>query len=225
MKPFLSVLAVSLLAAPALVGCGADAGDASSSNDQAIVSGAPSVTGRDFADSQCRVVLRYSGVSGISGGEVFFDPTTHESWVRYRAVVDVDTRLVEGGGTVGLFYSAQSQSSGIMVEAINSHDDPADPALANPGAGLENLHGGQDVPAGFTRFALATTTNTFRAGDSGQPALQMIPFVRLPDGKTFWDHNKNPLPTANYDLDAAHEFHILDDFGVCRAPDREDPIL
>ena len=215
-------LVLPLLPLASVVGCSGERGDLAASANQEVVAATPD--GGDSFDTRCRVVLRYAGQSGISGGETFFDPSTQESWVRYRAVVDVDTRMMTAGATVGLFYKSQFQSSGVEIQAIDSRDDANDPALNDVGAGLANLHGGEAAPAGFTRLAFATTTNTVRAGDSGQPALQMIPFVRLADGTTIWDHNRNPSPTANYDLDAPHNFHVLDDFAACPRPDSEDPL-
>jgi hypothetical protein len=211
---------ISSLATIALLATACSSGGASSSSDQAQNDTAT----KNLADNHCRVVLRYAGLSGINGGEVFQDPATHTSWVRYRAVADVDSSLITAGAVVSLRYRAVFSGAAvggtfpgrwIDVKAINPTDNPDDPALRDPGVGLS---GGKIVPEGFTRVAFETTTDTMEAGDDVQPTIQMIPFLHQANGTNFWDHNRNPDPNGSYNLDNAHDFVVTDDFNACPAP-------
>jgi hypothetical protein len=145
-------------------------------------------------------------------------------------VADIDSKLLDAGGVAMLQYRSVLTGPAvggtfpgrvIRVKAINPTDTPGDPALLDPGAGLE---GGKVVPKGFTRVAFATTTDTMRAGDDVAPTIEMIPFVEQPNtgsggaGSNLWDHNRNPDPLGSYTLDRAHDFAVTDDFGACAAP-------
>jgi hypothetical protein len=219
-----------VLVASFAVGCGSSSGGASTGDGQNVVSGSSSSGGgaqKDVSDTGCRVVLRAAGPSGLGGGEGFHDPKTGNNWARYRAMADVDSTLVQAGATVGLLYQSSENTSipnpVVTVPAVNPQDNPNDPALTDPTAGL-NLNGlfghvGQLAPPGYTRLAFATTTDTFEEGSGKQPPLQMIPFVHLPNGTTLWDHNRNP--SGNYNLDQQHNFIVTDDFGVCPKPKSE----
>jgi hypothetical protein len=208
-----------------ILACACSSGGAASSSDQS------DTESTNAADTHCQVVLRYAGQSTIAGGEVFLDPSTHKNWVRYRAVADIDSKLLQTGGVAKLRYRSVlsgSKFGGTFpgpwtdVPAINPQDNPNDPALANPGAGLEGIHGGQVVPKGFTRVAFATTINTIEAGNDGEPTMQMIPFVvpggAANTGTTLWDHNRVSDPNGSYNLDPPHHFVVTDDFTTCPAP-------
>jgi len=203
------------------MGCSAGAASSSMESEQ--------TAGKDVADTSCRVVLRYAGQSGISGGETFVDPSTRKNWRRYRVVADVDSRLIQAGGVPMLRYRAVLEGRAVGgvfpgrwvdVQAINPKDNLGDPALINVGAGLTALHGGQIVPKGFTRVAFATTTDTIAAGDDLSPTIEMIPFIHQPAGagKNIWDHNRNGGPFGVYRLDSSSQFVVTDDLRVCPAP-------
>jgi hypothetical protein len=200
----------------ALLGCSSSSAPSSSVQDE--------TSGKDASDSNCRIVLRYAGLSELNGGEVFTDAKTHKSWARYRAVADVDSSLLDAGAVVSLRYRAVFTGDAVGgtfpgpfvdVKAINATDDPGDLALGHPGVGLS---GGKDVPKGFTRVSFATTTDTMEAGDDVAPTLQMIPFVHLPNGKNVFDHNRNADPEGMYNLDRGTHFVVTDDFNVCPSP-------
>jgi hypothetical protein len=183
----------------AVVGC-SGSGPASRGTNQADSVG-------DAADTSCEIVLREMGQSTIDGGEVYVD-SNNVSWVVYRGDIDVDTNLLGDGVTVGVWY--QGTLGQTTVQATPSSDATQ---------GIEDLNGGLNPPAGYTRFAFATTGYTTEAGDDQLEPMQIIPFVQFPDGHRLFDHNRT---SGNYQMDSSH-YAIFDDFSVCPAPEGSPP--
>jgi hypothetical protein len=184
-----------------LAGCSGPAvtdatGESGAQADTAIT------TATDGSDSSCRIVLREMGPSTAHGGEIYREGKG-TAWVVYRGIIDVDTRLLTSGVTVDVWYSSTLGSA--TVEAKPS-DDPTE--------GLEQLHGGERPPAGYTRLAFATTVNTTLAGDDRLEPLQAIPYVASPGGHRLFDHNRT---AGNYGIDSP-DYAVRDDFRVCPAP-------
>ena len=159
----------------------------------------------DAADTHCQVVLREVGPSRLGGGEVFKD-SSGRSWVVYRGVIDVSTQATQQGATASVQYTANNGAPWSTVQAVQS---------ANPTNGIEHLHGGTEVPQGFTRFSFATTSGTINAGDAHVGVIQLIPFLTFPSGGRVFDHNRVP---GNYQLTDQNSASVHDDFNVCPTP-------
>lgn len=130
----------------------------------------------DQADRNCHVVLRQLARSG-SG---FFYETNGSSWV-WGGTVEISAAAAAEGLVPSAMYHLAPNGPWTSVDATPSQ------ATATPG---------------FVRFDVRLDQNLPGPGWSGtslsNAKIEVVPFVRLPQGGRLFDHNRNPGDLTNY---------------------------
>ncbi len=185
----------------AATGCG-PVGEAPEASEAAILGVAP---GQDAADTGCHVVLRRAGREPGPGGFAS-ECVDGACWFVWTGSLDLSDAAVAAGAEPGVLYGGAS----------GWHEVAATPVSG--------------APAGFQRYAFRFSRDTASPGMSltslMRYRLELVPFLRGPDGARLFDHNRNPDPLANYVLDRDSDWSVAEDAAVCpaAAPPVETPV-
>ncbi len=148
--------------------------------------------GTDAADQACQVVLR-SVARQPGGPDDETDGPEASSLYVWRGAVDV-AETVPADATVHVLYHLASDPTWWEVEAS--------PEVAST--------------PGYRRYAFALSDQLFGPGaDASGLSLQLVAFVRDPEGGRLFDHNRFPGDFDNLTLTAADGF-AGNDGGVCQ---------
>lgn len=178
-----------------LVGCG----EAVDSSSNARVADAPmlgAADGMDGADYGCQVVARQIRRTVEPPGFVTrcVDGTCSWAW---RATVDVSDGALAEGASPGVLYQGMDEVwrevDGLPIRGVN--------------AGMTRY--GFDVFEGLVGPGSTSTTGL------ANYRLNLIPFLRFPDGRRVFDHNRLSDAGVSYGLGAETDYALLDDPRVC----------
>lgn len=184
-RPMLSWTLLALATGGAL-GC-----EAQDDATEAVASAAPALgtaDGLDQADHACQVVLRLAARDMV-GSEYETDCSSGECRYVWRGHVDV-AESVQPEATVHVLYHLTSDPMWWEVAAMET-------AGAAPG---------------FRRHAFAIREHVFGPETPGgnEATLELVAFVRRPEGGRLFDHNAHPGDFDNARLDASNGFSFLD---------------
>ncbi len=158
--------------------------------DAATASTAPLEVGTDRADHECGVVLR-TAQRMYANTDYETDCSSGTCLYVWRGQIDV-ADSISPDAAVGVLYHLQSDPTWWEVDA--------------------NLASG--APPGVRRYAFSMTEHLF-GPDAPGDAIELVPFVRLPDGSRLFDHNRHPGDFDNAAL-APDRLYATSDFETCQ---------
>jgi hypothetical protein len=151
----------------------------------------------DQADHGCHVVLRDLARAGNGLGGY---ATSGSSWI-WSGTVELSTETAAAGLVPTVMYQSGSDPAWHEATAVAS---------------------GQAATVGFARFTISIDQGLPGPGMSGtslaNSKIQVVPFVRLPEGGRLFDHNRHPGDLDNYVMNAGDGLAIASDGSVCAPP-------